>query len=428
LRISGSPSSLFYDSKVMKKFLRSLLALVAIAALATVAYFAMSRAPAEQAAPNDPAQATDVTEKTPAPAAKSSSGEPATLTAAKTKVAFFEQRVAINSDDAELHRKLANALVARAAFTGDAADYDRAWKELDRADKLSPGEERILIARATLLLARHRFGQARTLAEQGLQKNPDSTDLMVIAGNGAINTGDIDGAEKIYRKFVDVAPDLLSSWAGLSQVAELRGNFEEAANLMQRAVKAGYEKPAEPSRIAWAMTILGEIEAKRDHTDLARTHYEMALQEFPDHPLALEFMADLDQWEGHLAEAEAGYRKVLAIRPEPKVRLNLASLLEREGKKEEAAQMQEESLRFYEWAVKGGNEGYLRPLATLDLAAGRYARAENLAARELLLRPTVESRLFYASIIKTAAASGQPVKESSTAKNIVGYASERASN
>ncbi len=413
----------------MKRILFSLLALVMVTALAVVAYLAISRTPAEQAATNDSAQAANVNEKTPAPAAAKSSGsEPATLKAANAKVAFMERRAAAYADDSETHRKLANALVARAGFTGDAADYDRAWKEIDRAASLSPGEERILLARASLLLARHRFGQARALAEKGLQKNPDSTDLMSIAGNGAINVGDLDGAEKIYRKFVDVAPDLLSSWAGLSQVAELRGNFEEAASLMQRAVKAGYEKPAEPSRIAWAMTILGEIEAKRDHTDLARAQYERALQESPDHPLALEFMADLDQWEGNLAAAEAGYRKVLALRPEPKVRLNLASLLEREGKKEEAARMQEESLRFYEWAVKGGNEGYLRPLATLDLAAGRYQRAESLAARELLLRPTVESRLFYASIIKTAAASGQPIKESATAKNIVGYTAMRASN
>lgn len=422
-----SPSPLFSVSKVMKKILFYLLALVVVAALAA-AYLAISRTPAEQAATNDSAQATDLEDKTLTPATKSSGGEPATLKAANAKVAFMEWRVAAYPDDSETHRKLANALVARAGFTGDAADYDRAWKELDRAESLSPGEERILIARASLLLARHRFGQARALAEKGLQKNPDSTDLMTIAGNGAINVGDLDGAEKIYRKFVDVAPDLLSAWAGLSQVAELRGDFEEAANLMQRAVKAGYEKPAEPSRIAWAMTILGEIEAKRDHTDLARAQYERALRESPDHPLALEFMADLDQWEGNLAAAEAGYRKVLTLRPEPKVRLNLANLLEREGKKDEAARMQEESLRFYEWAVKGGNEGYLRPLATLDLAAGRYQRAESLAARELLLRPTVESHLFYASIIKTAAATGQPIKESSTAKNTVGYMSERASN
>ncbi|MFN2454499.1 MAG: tetratricopeptide repeat protein [Pyrinomonadaceae bacterium] len=398
----------------MKRILFSLLALVAVAALAAVAYLAVARMPAEQAASNDSAQAaaTDVNEKTPAPAAaKSSSDEPATLKAANVKIAFLESRAAAYAGDSDVHRKLANALVTRAGFTGDAADYDRAWKELDRAESLSPGEERILLARALLLLARHRFGQARALAERGLQKNPDNTDLLSVAGNGAINTGDLDGAEKIFRKFTTIAPELLSSWAGLSQVAELRGDFEEAANLMRRAVKAGYEKPAEPSRIAWALTILGEIEAKRDHADLAREQYEEALAQSPDHPLALEFMADLDQWEGKLAAAEAGYRKVLSIQPEPKVRLNLATLLERMGKKEEAAQMQEESLKFYEWAVKGGNEGYLRPLATLDLAAGRFERAEKLAAHELALRPTMESRLLYASIVKAAAAAGRPVKE-----------------
>ncbi len=399
----------------MKRILLGLLALFAVIILiSAIAYLSSSQMLKQQAATTDSTQAADEDESASPPATKisSSTGEPATLKAANAKVAFLEWRLKSYADDSDAHRKLAGALVARAAFTGDPADYDRGWKELTLADKLSPRDHRVLEAQAALLLARHRFAQARALAEQGLQKNPNNTELLTIAGNGAINTGDLDGAEKIYRKFVDVAPDLLSSWAGLSQVAELRGNFEEAAGLMQKAVKAGYEKPSSPSRIAWAMTILGEIEAKRDHADLARTHYELALQEFPDHPLALEFMADLNQWEGHLAAAEAGYRKVLALRPEPKVRLNLATLLERMGKKEEAARMQEESLKFYEWAVKGGNEGYLRPLATLDLAAGRYARAEKLAAHELTLRPTMETRLFYASILKAAAAAGQPIKES----------------
>ncbi len=400
----------------MKRILLAFLALLAVViTISAIAYLTSSQMTKPQAAATTDATPTaDAVEShaPPAVAAKPSGDEPATLKAANGKIKFFEWRIATQPDNDDAYRKLANALVARAAFTGDPADYDRGWKELDRAETLYPHDQSILIARAALLLARHRFAQARTMAEQELQKDPDNTELMVIAGNGAINVGDLDGAEKIYRRFIEVAPDFLSSWAGLSQVAELRGDFAEAANLMQKAVKAGIEKPAEPSRIAWAMTILGEIEAKRDHTDLARTYYERALQEFPDHPLALEFLADLDQWEGHPVGAEAGYRKVLALRPVPTVRLNLATLLEREGKKEEAAQMQEESLKFYEWAVNGGNEGYLRPLATLDLAAGRYERAEKLAAREVILRPTMESRLFYTAIVKEAAAAGHPVKES----------------
>lgn len=402
----------------MKRILLASLALLAVVSIFTaIAYLTATQMTKPQAATIDATQTADADEDAPRPAAISASApvEPVTLKAANERIAFFEWRVAVQDDGSESHRKLAVALVARAAFTGDAADYDRGWKELDRADALSPHDRRVLQAQAALLLARHRFGQARALAEQGLQRAPDDPELLNIAGNGAINTGDLDGAEAIFRKFTSVAPDLLSSWAGLSQVAELRGHFEEASELMQKAVKAGYDKPSPPARIAWAMTILGEIEAKRDRLDLARVQYELALRESPDHPLALEFMADLDQWEGRLAEAEAGYRKVLTLRPEPKVRLNLASLLEREGKKEEAARMQAESLRFYEWAVKGGNEGYLRPLATLDLAAGRYQRAADLAARDLALRPTMESRLLYNSIIKEAAASGHPVKEANSA-------------
>ena len=224
--------------------------------------------------------------------------------------------------------------------------------------------------------------------------------------------GDLAGAEHHYRKLVKVAPQKASSWTRLSSLEEARGNLGEAAKLMEKALNASYPKPLSAAGLAWARSILGEIEAKRGNLDEARRQYMWALSKVPNDALALEFLADLDVWQGRLAEAEAGYRKILLQKPDPKIQLNIARLLERRGERDEAQRLRAEALRYYEKVVAGGNEGYLRPLATLDLEAGRYARAAELAARDMDLRPTAESRALYQSVVRAAQAAGQPVKTS----------------
>lgn len=325
------------------------------------------------------------------------------------KVTFHEARVAAQPDDSEAYRKLAAALVVRAEASGNGADYDRAWQQLELAEGFAPGSQQLIQTRATLLLSRHRFGQAQSTAEQGLRVNPENADLLGLAGDGALESGDFNAAEKYYRKLSEVAPRLASTWAKLSHLAEMRGDFEQAAKLMEKSINASYPKPLSLDAFARARSILGEIEAKRGRLDEARRQYKWALYKQPNHPLAVEFLADLDQWQGNLAEAENAYRKLLAGKPNPKYKTSLAALLERTGQKEEAARLRDEARRFYEWSVSTGNEGYLRPLATMKLAAGQYQAAAELATRDIALRPTPESRALYAGILRAAQEAGKPV-------------------
>lgn len=110
-------------------------------------------------------------------------------------VIFHESRVAAQPKDADAYRLLAQALVERAKVTGDPADFDRAWTELDRAEPLEPGSLRTITARTDVALARHRFPLARALAEQGLKRFTDDAELLGLAGDAAVEMGDFAGAE-----------------------------------------------------------------------------------------------------------------------------------------------------------------------------------------------------------------------------------------
>jgi len=318
-------------------------------------------------------------------------------------VAFHEARTSARPYDADAWRLLAGAYVQRAVITGNGIDYDRGWEMLQKAEDLDPGDPRILQARAELLLSRHHFQGARDLAEQGLAKNPENAELLAVAGDGALETGDLDAATAYYRRLKGVGARL-TTWARLAHAAELRGNLDEAAEMLQKALQAGYDGGSLPEARAWCRAVLGEIELHRGNAEAARKQYEMGLKESPNHLLVLEHFAELEQLQENLRSAEELNRRILARREDPKAELRLAALISRRGEDREAARLRAAAFRFYQHAVASGNEGYLRPLAVFELAAGHYSRAEELQARDVALRPNAESRAILQFIQDTAAA------------------------
>lgn len=334
-------------------------------------------------------------------------------------VALQEQRIVNEPKDAEAHRLLAHGLLERAKITFAVADLDRAWTELDSSDSLEPDSLRTLTARADVLLSRHRFRQARTLAEGGLQRFKDDAELLGLAGDAAVEIGDFAAAETHYMRRAEIAPEAPSTWIKLARSAEMQMKFDEANTLMRKALQKAEAKRAPADSTSWIHARIGEIEIKRGKLPEARSHLMIALRDKPEHLLALDFLANLDQWQGDPRAAEASYRKLLSVSPNPRIKLRLAKLLEGRGAKQEAARLRNESREFLERAVADGHEGFLRDLATLDLEDKQYARAAQHAARDMVIRPTTESRALMIGIVQTAAAAGSPVGEKRSASSPV---------
>ena len=212
-------------------------------------------------------------------------------------VAFHQTRTAARPYDADAWRLLAGAYVQRAVVTGDGLDYDRGWQMLQKAEALDPGDPRILAARAELLLSRHHFQAARELAEQGLAKDSENAELLGVAGDGALETGDLDRATAYYGRLKAVE-SRLTTWARLAHVAELRGNLNEAAEMLGKALQAGYDSGSLPEARAWCRAVLGEVELHRGNAEAARKQYQVGLKESPHHLLVLEHFAELEQFTG----------------------------------------------------------------------------------------------------------------------------------
>jgi tetratricopeptide (TPR) repeat protein len=186
--------------------------------------------------------------------------------------------------------------------------------------------------------------------------------------------GEIDEAEKLYRKILRAVPEHAGSTHFLGVISFQRGRIEEGLDLLHRSVALRPQEAQYHSNMGVAFQKLDRFyEAERAHhrviqlkPDYADGHYNLGL--------AL-------QMQDKFAEAEAAYRRAVALRPDhADTHNNLGSVLQKQEKLEEAE-------AFYRRAIDLGPDDpefhynlgrALEDQQKLDAAAVAHRRAIDL--------------------------------------------------
>jgi tetratricopeptide (TPR) repeat protein len=331
------------------------------------------------------------------------------VTPEDSAVRFHQARASSRPGDGEALRLLAGALIKRAEATGSTADYDEAWRVLEDAQRVEPGELSTTLKQAQVLLSRHRFVLASSLLQKALKRHPANTDVLALAGDARLELGDLEGAEKLFTRLTEMSKRF-PSFSRMSAVAEAKGNLDEAARWMQTALATARRMGESTETIGWARAVLGEIYLKQGRSADARAEYTAGLREAPEHPLLMEHLAELERAEGNDDASIVLYRRILSLgRPDPENKLRLSEILVKTGNTEEGSKIRAEARAFLKAAVEAGNEGYIRPLARIYLEERNFQAAADLAFWDVGLRPTVESKELLDSILAQATAAGSPI-------------------
>jgi Flp pilus assembly protein TadD len=261
------------------------------------------------------------------------------------------------------------------------------------------------------------------------------------AGMANEHTGDHVGAERAFRRGLELAPDDAELHNALGWTLFQAGRSREAVIEYERALATDPKHAKAHNNLALALVELGRIEEAADHfetslgiepqaeiySDLgfalahlgrseeARANYHKALELDPNCASAHLNLAVDSAQAGNLAEAESHYRQALPGRPsaqthnglgyvlsrqgrtdeavaefhkaievDPKFTPaynNLANALSQQGKLEEAAQYYERSLAEKPTAAVYNALGIvLRKLGKTDEAADQFAKAKALGS------------------------------------------------
>src|SRR5262245_58727340 len=163
-----------------------------------------------------------------------------------------------NPRDHARHTSLAQMYVRKARESGDFASYERAEAALRRALELRPDYLEAQATKAAVCIAQHRFAEGLRLARELYRKDPGQNQLLLLQGDGLLETGDYQEAAKAYAEAERKDPRLRSP-SRLARLAEIQGQDRQALELMQEAVRD--EAPLSITREgrAWYDFRLGEM-------------------------------------------------------------------------------------------------------------------------------------------------------------------------
>ncbi|RMF22357.1 MAG: tetratricopeptide repeat protein [Deltaproteobacteria bacterium] len=218
---------------------------------------------------------------------------------------------------------------------------------------------------------------------RGLELDPDNVEIHNALGWTLFQEGRTEEAVEEYERALAVDPNYVKSHNNIALALVELGRLEEAADHYRKSVELDPDQPEIYSDI-------GFIEGQLGRPDKALAYYRKALERDPKCASAHFNLAVVALGEGRLDEAESHYRTALETRPDAATHNGLAFTLLRKGRLDEAAAEFRRALEIDPKYVPAYNNlaGVLEKQGKLEEAADTLRRS--LKERE---SPTVHNRL-----------------------------------
>lgn len=255
-------------------------------------------------------------------------------------------------------------------------EIETATLRLDRAAAAGATPAALALARARLDWLAGRRDEARRAVRARLRENSDEMAAWALLGAFAVEAGDADerdrALERLHAARTKLEPALLSTLARL-EIA--RGALDRAREVLEIALRAA---PRDPVALE-IMLRLDVAEARRDAA-LGRVRDLLAIE--PTHAFANHVLGSIRLHEGDLVAAESALRRSIETERTAGALNDLANLLLRRGRAEEAEALAREAVEREPNSATGWDT-----LAEALKARRRYDEAEAAQQRAVELAP-----------------------------------------
>ena len=156
----------------------------------------------------------------------------------------------------------------------------------------------------SVLLAQHRFTEARVVADDLVAREPDIPEYRAALGEVAMELGDDTTADRMFRS-VWANRATLTIGARIARWLEINNHVAEARRLLITARDDALSRRDVASETkAWFALRVGDLELRSGHLNAAESAFESGLEIEPDDPRLMAAMA-------RLAAARHDYRDVV---------------------------------------------------------------------------------------------------------------------
>ena len=310
----------------------------------------------------------------------------------RADIAFWSGRAARQPKDFVSATEWAGVEIELARATGDLAAWERAERATAQALAANPGFGSAVGYRGTVLLALHRFVEARDMARAILAERPADPFALSTVGDASLDLGAYPDARAAYQSLDQVAHSA-ASMVRLGRMSYLDGHAAAAVRLTREAMDAAVTEGAEGERLAWYRCQLGNLLAATGDPAAAETAFAAALSADPHSWLARVGLARMLAVRGRLDEAIARLGEAIDIVPLPDSLARRSDLYELRGGTGDAKRAADDRATVEAIARLAGANGavYDRTLAVYLANHGLHPdRAVTITERELTVRTDVD--------------------------------------
>lgn len=247
-------------------------------------------------------------------------------------IASGQNRLHQRPDDPAAWARLGALYVEQARLTADPSYYPKADEALHKSLTLAPDANvEALTGLGTLANARHRFAEARDLADQVIAVSPHHWEAYAVLADARTQLGDDQGATDAVQALLDRHPGT-AAFTRASYDLEQHGRTADARQALQQALDGAYD----PADQAFCRYQIAELDRNSGHPEDALTGYQKALDTDPSYPSALAGKARAEAALGHPDDAVRDYAAAIGRIPLPQFLLELGELQESLGHGDEA--------------------------------------------------------------------------------------------
>lgn len=307
----------------------------------------------------------------------------------KAKYDGLTAQYAKNPSDYAALLKLSEIYIYEARVTGEHPYYyTAALQTLDEILKydaqLSKDQKfTALFYKATVQLSQHNFNEALATGNKALAVNKLNSGIYGVLVDANVEIGNYDQAVQMCEQMMKIRPDL-RSYSRTSYLREIYGDLKGSKEAMLMAINAG--APYSEYK-CWAMVTLGKIYEAEGSLDSAAICYELSMKERANYPFGIAGMASIEAKKGNYENSKKTYDEALAILPEIGFTIELAALMQKEGKKAEVDKMIGEIETMFKEDIESGHNMNLEFANFLYSFKNDYKTALEYGLEELKNRP-----------------------------------------
>lgn len=302
----------------------------------------------------------------------------------KQKVDELKAKLAAKPQDVKTRLQLAAIFITEQRITGEHHFYYPAIEKiLNGVLSIEPKNFEANVYKASLRMSQHRFADAKKIAEEAKNINPNNAYVYGILVDANVELGNYEEAVAMSDKMQALKPSL-ESYSRASYLREIYGDYKGSIEAMKLAVQAGLPG-SEPQ--CWSRNVLAELYYTTGDWAAAENTFAENLAMRPSYAPGMAGLAKVAMKKKNYARALALLDSAIAIMPQSSFEEQKAAVYAAMGDTKKAMDKYAEVQKTLITDANSNHHSVSLELARSFIKTNQWDSAKKYALMEYTIRP-----------------------------------------